>query len=553
MIKETKYIPILTIVCVGFLFCAIESDAQLFNKISKGLEKVNKGLEKVNKGIESLEKAKKGKEKNKQNNENSQSSSNSIPSQPVSIQSDNTSPDGDEDFELGKGQNDEIIDFTTLGAVNPHVTDKTKILFKQPANYMSEILPVSEGIFATREYNRNYGYASYYGFWTLDGKRLTDNKFESSNGEEPLFDNGAVVLKDLPNAKNYQPFLILYADGTAKRLPETYRMVSQFHDGVAVVEETGKPFSKGFCIDTKGNKIWPQLSVNNTEVIKVGPLRDGLRLVEIRRQEIVNHSYKCETNIGFIDNNGNWVIKPELRLAQDFKNGYSIVEDKKGNYKVIDTKGNVVYEMGSSPKFGNYSDGYFIGYSGGKYFYYDKNGDAKNGYILASPFHEGYAFVSDYDQFTGYPHVNIIDTNFNVVGSLGPNYWIRELPDSHDITDRKVGSSNLFTLSGKYVVTPKGEVKVVEPDRANGQGDYWQSQIGDFFPGEYAACQRVYCDDRGNSHKYAGYINTKGEYEVVICNDEIAMRMLPGKEVNGRYEVSLTPVDTIPIGPKYIN
>lgn len=418
---------------------------------------------------------------------------------------------------------------------------------------MSGILPVSEGIFATREYNRNYGYSSYYGFWTLDGKRLTDNRYESPNGEEPLFDNGAVVLKDLPDAKHYSPIFILYADGTAKRLPETYRTVSQFHDGVAVVEEAGKPFSKGFCIDTKGNKIWPQLSANNTEVLKVGPLRDGLRLVEIRRQEIVNHSYKCETAVGFIDNNGNWVIKPEFGLAKDFKNGYSIV-CQKNNYKMIDTKGNVVFDMGTSPKFDNYSDGYFIGKeSGERYYYYDKNGDAKEGYILASPFHDGYAFVSDYDKFTGYPHVNIIDTDFNVVGSLGRAYWTRASIDSHDITDRKVGSANLFTISGKYVVTPKGEVKIVEHERADGHGDYWQSQIGDFFPGEYAPCQRVYCDQRGDSHKYAGYINTKGEYKVVICNDEAALRMLPGKEVNGRYEVSLTPVDTVPIGPKFIN
>ena len=537
MNKIKKYIWISTVMCMVFITGTIESDAQLFNKISKGLEKVNKGMQKVNKGLETIDKAVNGKEKKKKDNKK-QESSNGVSSSQSSTQYEYNVPDYNEE---------------TGGAVSPHITPNTKIIYKEPAKYLSEMIPVSEGIFATREYNRNYGYGSYYGFWTLDGKRLTDNRYESSNGEMPMFDNGAVVLKDLPNSRYYQPFLILYADGTARKLPETYKNVSQFHDGVAVVEEQSKPFSKGFCIDTKGNKIWPQLSADNTEVLRVGPLRDGLRLVEIRRQEIVNHSYKIDTRIGFIDNNGNWVIKPQFGLAQDFKNGYSIVSDKKGNYKVIDTKGNSVYEMGTSPKFGNYSDGYFIGKPGERYYYYDINGNEKEGYILASPFHNGYALVYDYDKFSGFPHINIIDTDFKVVASLGRGYWTRKSIDSHNVTEPQIGSSNLITISGKYVITPKGEVKIVEPYSADGHGDYWASAIGDFFPEEYAPCVMDYADSNGNSHKYAGYINTKGEYEVVLCNDEVALRMLPGKEVDGKYQVSLTPVDTIPIGPKFIN
>ena len=68
MKKIINKITIISLVCIVFLGCIPESNAQLFNKISKGLEKVNKGLEKVNKGLDKVEKADKGKDNKKYKN-----------------------------------------------------------------------------------------------------------------------------------------------------------------------------------------------------------------------------------------------------------------------------------------------------------------------------------------------------------------------------------------------------------------------------------------------------------------------------------------------------
>ena len=557
MNRIVKNISIISILCLLFSVFSIESEAQLFNKISKGLEKVNKGFEKVNKGLESVDKAVKGKNKGGKSNKNSGQGANNSGSFNQPNSGDNGGGDviveeygsGEENSDDYNGTGAGEIDFALIGAVEPHITPNTKFLHKTPAKYLSEIIPVSDGIFATREYNRDYGYGSYYGFYTLDGKRITDNRYENVEGDFPIFDSGAVVLKDLPDSRNYQPFIILYTDGTARKLPETYRNVSQFHDGVATVEEG----QKGFCIDTKGNKIWANLSTPTCALLKVGPLQDGLRCVFAR----VNTSkYSTSGRYGFIDNNGNWVIEPTLELAQDFKNGYSIVKEYQGNYKVIDTKGKTIYDLGIDPKFsGDFSDGYFRGFDNleNKYTFYDLQGNPKESYTLASGFKNGYAFVMDNDKFGYNPHLNVINTDFEVVASLGREYWELLSVNSTDVTDRKSGTADLFTVSNKYVITPDGKIKIVMPQRTDGFGYMWESGIGYFYPDRYAACQIVKVDDKGDSHKYAGYINSQGEFEVVICDDPVALEMLPGKDINGEYRVSLTPVDTIPFGPKFIN
>ncbi len=104
----------------------------------------------------------------------------------------------------------------------PHLTPETRFLNKNVNFSTLENHPVSEGIFALPEYNRKYGSGMYYGFWTIDGKCLFEPRYEMM-GSRPVFDHGAVVVKSLRNEKGGQNAMILYADGSARELPESYR------------------------------------------------------------------------------------------------------------------------------------------------------------------------------------------------------------------------------------------------------------------------------------------------------------------------------------------
>ena len=427
---------------------------------------------------------------------------------------------------------------------SPHLTPHTRFLKKDVS--FSAMHPVSEGIFALQEYNRKYGYGSYFGFWTIDGKCLFDARYEQMGGV-PVFDNGAVVVKGLKNDKGFKPVMILYADGSARELPESYKEVSQFHDGVAVVRQggLGAKGSSNFCIDTRGNKVYTALGPG--DVMEVGYLRDGLRRVKIRTEP---ERFRYVTRWGFIDDKGNWKIQPRLKDVREFANGYALVVDEADKMKFIDTKGNTVYEFPGTSSDLNYtkdlsdiSDGYFMR----KNVFYDLKGNEVKRYHMATGFTDGYAFVQDNRE----SQIYTVDTRFRRIRTLyGVNIHSGNVLLGVD--NPRFGDSGLGTIDRRNVVTPDGTMRVI--------GKTWPAEIGDFYPGEYAKCRTTLrLRSTGKEYEYLGYINGKGEYEVVFCNDErgggpfepgdpIEPEPWPGDTLI-RW---LPPVDTIPEGPKDI-
>lgn len=438
------------------------------------------------------------------------------------------------------------------GVRQPTITPRTILLRKKERYHENTLNPVSDGVFALHEYNRKYGYGAYFGFWTIDGRRLTEARYESAEGY-PVFDHGAVTVKDLPDAKYHQDFLIIYTDGTARKLPANYRFVSQFRDGVAVVETAGTRTQKSerFCIDTKGNRIWRNIDNATRAVLEVSYLCDGLRRVQVR-DEVRPYSYK--TKVGFVDKDGNWVLKPEFARAGDFKNGYCPVQDADGTARFIDKKGNTVCPIPSDNNIesvSSISDGYFIGCPsmGAPTTFYDLNGNAVKTYRTACGFTDGYAFVVDIDSDVMY----VINPKFERVKTIGR---FSDTGDWLGVNNPLYGKAGLGTLVQRLVVTPDGEPKLYISHKfwQSYTGDFWQNHIGNFYPSDYAPSTVMFEDtDRGESYGWSGFIDRNGDFAVVITDDERAIRKLPGEMVNGEYRVSLPQFDTIPIGPKLIN
>ena len=510
--------------------CPNTGYAQLFNKISKGLEKVSKGLEKVNKGIESVDKAVKG------NNDKDKQRS-SISTQENSNEEEGTASDIIEEEIVVENSNDGEEDYASFGAVYPHVTPKTKILYKNPSINLDNIRTVGEGIFVTMENGK-------LGFWNMDGRCLTECTFDIPFREEnfPRFDNGAAIVKE--NGK----YIILYTDGTAKRLSNVINEASQFHDGVAVVKEG---IGKFYCIDTKGNKIWPHLSQPSCRAEKVGPICDGLRCVKAN-VEISKYNYQAKW--GFIDNNGNWVIKPVYEDARDFKNGYCLVQDGE-LMKFIDKKGNTVYQfneykytVNAMNDIGDIYNGYFLYWPFmGTPSFYDLKGNIVKTYQDATGFtNKGFAFVRE--EINGSTALYVINSDFEPVRSLGfldvGGNWVT-------LQSPTFGKAGLGTIVNHLAVDEEGVVKICIPILPVTR-EMWNCNVGNFVD-DYAPCKILRDPWEGEFYGYNGYINTKGEFEVVICNGDKNLRMLPGEEVDGEYKVSLAPFDTTPIGPKYIN
>lgn len=431
----------------------------------------------------------------------------------------------------------------------PRITPQTKFLKKKVDFSTVEKNPVSEGIFAFQEYNRKYGYSSYFGFYTIDGKCLFEPRYEMAD-ERPVFDNGATVVRDQKNAQGFKPLMILYADGSARELPQSYKSVSQFRDGVATVSTggLGTKVSEYFCIDTQGRRIWSSLGPG--DILEVGYLRDGLRRVKVRTEP---SRFRYVTRCGFIDNNGKWAIPPTFKDVREFSNGYALVITEDDRTQFIDTRGNVAYQfpetgwsMSSTIQITDVANGYFMRRMGYEdYRFFNLKGECVGQYANACGFTDGYAFVQDETDESIY----VINTDFQPVHTI----WGVNLQSSNALlgpNNPVFGNAHLGTIDFRNVVTNNGTPVIM--------GQRWPNQIGNFNPGAYAPCSSTFTDrTTGEEYEYTGYINEKGEYMVVFCD----------KEEGGYYRENpvnppdtlrrgiirpphpLPPVDTIPKGP----
>lgn len=156
----------------------------------------------------------------------------------------------------------------------------------------------------------NLGYK--FAYMRKDGSMATE--FIYDDGEDFTGENNLCIF--LQGTK----FGLI--DSTGKEiLPATYQLISDFSDGLALVNAMGK---FGY-IDTEGKLVIDALFEY------AYPFNEGLAAAE------------KEGKVGFIDKTGQWVIAPQFDKVMPFAEGRAGVFTM-GKWGFIDSKGNFIYQ-----------------------------------------------------------------------------------------------------------------------------------------------------------------------------------------------------------------
>ncbi len=267
----------------------LTSEAQFLDKLTKGLEKVNKSLKKV----DSLTSPK---DKQKEKQSNTSQTAQASQSKPRSL-----------DYPV-----------VSQGFKHPFVTEET-FYMTVPNLYYDTVSDVYEGVFTVKQ-----GYL--YSFWTIDGDCLYGPEWKTKyTSDPPRFDSGvAVAIHNEKKVNGKDVYSLLYLDGSVKQLDPNWTSVSQFYDGVALVEQTVNYDKTYFFINPRGEKIFPTLSLSKAVVNPVRPLRDGLRAVCFK-----GTAPDFNQKWGFVSSKGKVVIPAKYNQVGDFR-GRILLGDSAG-------------------------------------------------------------------------------------------------------------------------------------------------------------------------------------------------------------------------------
>lgn len=480
------------------------AEAQFLKKLTKGLEKINKELDKAEKSAKQI------RDKAKQNrNENRKAEQPTQRRDDRPAQAENLSARQDKAAAQKKTNRENSLD----KAPYPYFTQNTRFVNKKVL--FDNMKDVSEGIFTLGEYNREIGYSTYWGFWTVEGECLFPCIYEQF-GEVPRFNSGACVVQ-IPNARPACP-VILYADGHIKKLNHEWKQITQFHDGAAMVSEMGPKGINLFYIDTKGRKIWPHLNYHvpltgGSAVVKMRPLREGLRAFYSN----------ADKKWGFLDENGRIAIRPQYSEVRDFANGYALVFvpkdysggtpifiNKKGE-KVVDVPYNAMTLQYATPVT-DVSNGMFsVTVDQYETKYYDLTGKEIASYPGGgSGFSDGRAFVLDkkYGE-----QVYTINTNFDVVGK-----W--PFSTTEFINNKPVFTESPYYTFDRFVAIDAYGLPLVKVRKSFSLNE----ELGQFSPDGYAKVRLEYKNpaDRTKTYEYTGYVDITGQLKIVFCDDATA-------------------------------
>lgn len=438
------------------LLAAQPADAQLFNKIKKGVEAVKKTAEQVDKAVQKAQKS----------TSNGTSTASSSAGTPTTAPTDNETPQNEDDMAIAVESNedenkDEIVELRAY----PHLTKDTKFILIPSAGNFPSITNVSEGIFGVPQ-NTDY-MNRIYEFWTIDGKKLFDAEWENLYYQDPLpeFHNGVVAMRKVGSTMmKRQPIFLLYADGRKKQIPgsEKWFGVTNFKDGLALVSDGLT--NKCFYINTSGEKVFPQLTLNTMPEGGIRPLRDGLRAFALSFNKW-----------GYIDNKGNIKLPAKYKEAGDFSEGYAWVVMDDDTKHLIDKTGKTVFKLDERRiKTSEVVDGIFYTsdpYSSG-IDYYDVSGKKLRHVAQGNQFFGGYAYVyepeSEFDLKTP---TYVIDKDMNIVNKIP-----HEIMEWSELSYHKPKfNSNGFApvhssliYQGSSIIRPNGELVI----RRSSNNDY---------------------------------------------------------------------------------
>ena len=243
----------------------------------------------------------------------------------------------------------------------------------------------------------------------------------------PLFSNGyAIVTK-----KKQNPFIgrgydieqfVIDKKGVTKKITsfgEIYGIGKFNKDGIAAITINGtKSRFRTAFINTKGQPVYRNLWRDEVRLRGVlGEFCDGLAL----------YLDAATCQYGFVNRQGQIVIKPQYDDASGFSEGLAVVMKTTGSerkYVFINTKGQQAIQRTFTNKPESFSCGYsVVKKTDGSYVMIDKDGNVKSpAYKAATSFYPwGKAIVQKDGE------VYVIDKSFNNVGSLsGELYYFGE-------------------------------------------------------------------------------------------------------------------------------
>ena len=488
----------------------LTAEAQFLKKLSNGLEKVNKTLDKVEKATGNR------------------------PDQKQTVQTEDPQ-------KATSNTNSEIgMEAVTPSYRHPFLTSRTRYLDVPGFSY--NISDVYDGIFAVK---RN----SAWEFWRVDGTKLFDADWEycgwGSYSEAPRFSGGAAVARTRKaNTQGKKPICILYSDGRVKQLDPSYEKVSDFVDGLAIVEQKVNYKSKYFFINPAGVKTYSTLNVIGDNKDAIRPLRDNRR------------AYKCDyKEWAFIDAQGKPAFAGKYLEARDFSDGYAWVRIPTGemfvaSWALIDTAGNIIFRPGTeydrthinSDKISDVVDGRFYVTRGNDVVYYDLCGNEMLTVKAGSQFYGGYAFTSSYP---GYQHLDngcmLVNTALEPVRIISSKVWPAYKVTGSSLHFQPFGLASLD--SPCYVLNYEGCVTL--EDFENRNGDYIRG-FKQFGLSGYARCSDV----RLNNNSYIAFMKPSGEIAWMFSNG-VSAGGGEFREPVGPPDEPEEPGDSIPkIGPQ---
>lgn len=519
-----------TLLLAVALLSTQEAEAQFLQKLAKGLEKVNDTLDKVEDGVEdiknnsltqSLFKKRKSNEKEETpaTNATTTTESRSAQSGAVAV-AQSAEPEAkepifdDSDFEEVERQ-----------YPRPYISANTKYMIIDDI-YSSTISPVYEDIFTIK-------HGSYYSFWHIDGRKLFDADWEYCNEHKgfgnstPEFNSGVASARHrLPNSTGHKVISLLYQDGSVRELDPSWKEVTTFRDGLAIVTaSSGK--NEYFYIDIMGKKKFPHLQVYGGDDDAMRPLCDGLR------------AYPATYNTwGFIDAKGNIVIQPKYSHVSDFSGGYAWVREST-QISLIDTTGKVHFTETNlyADMLPVTEDRFFMrSSSSANWTLYDITGKRYKSFSSALTFRDGLAVVA--------PDADRMLNPVWVINTSGER--VRVLNSFHE------GNLNSSVCFSKHGVAPF-EIKWGDYAIINTRGDIVMRS--DYHIAGFTDCG--YSIIRFGDSSY-GFISLSGEIVWIFSEEEAEnwdceLRPEPEPKPTPKPTPEPTPEPTPPWPPVYID
>lgn len=485
-------------------------EAQFLKKLSQGLDKVNKTLEKVEEAVKPDEK--------KSDKVSGQKSS------PAKAQTQSSQ------------QRSAAASYPVVETKynHPFVTAQTR--YMQVDNlYDDTVSDVYEGVFTVKQ---NF----LFSFWTLDGECLFGSEWKlQSTVDFPRFDSGvAVAIHNTKKVGGKDVFSLLYLDGSVKQLDPNWTYVSQFHDGIALVEQTINYKKSYFFINPRGEKIFPSLVMTSKATVNpIRPLCDGLRAVYMKNG--------TSNNWGFIDAKGKIVIPANYNRVGDFHGGYCWVEEKVGSrdWILIDTKGREVYRTTETSP-GQVGDNIFYLEKDGKTVYFDVSGRELSRQDNGNTFFGGHAFI-------GHNHtVSMVDTAFNVLRTYSTKVLNGVTTSQHGPWFGPYGLGSDHQRYGSIVLDSDGHIVLAD----------WATKYGKESMGNFGIFQKsgfAKLDVKIDYKEYKGLMDATGRVEWLFGTGSTpSLENLPGEPepieppIGGTPPPGPIPVDPRkpPVGPK---